>query len=73
MSLFNNNLVPDDCECWGDLNIDDQIDLADLEIMLASYGASGDAGPESGDLDGDGDVDIRDLAHLLGMFGLNCQ
>lgn len=53
--------------CFGDLNGDRTIDLADLALSLASFGR--DAG---GDLTGDGDTDLEDLALLLSVFGTNC-
>ena len=48
----------------GDLDADDDVDLTDLSLLLASYGV--DAG---GDLDGDGDTDLTDLSLMLGWFG----
>ncbi|MBI5865326.1 MAG: DUF1028 domain-containing protein [Planctomycetes bacterium] len=47
----------------ADLNADGVVDLADLAILLASFGTSG-----GGDVDGDGDTDIQDLAVLLSNF-----
>jgi hypothetical protein len=66
----------DDVEIWGvvgdlpcpeDLNGDGYRDLADLGIMLASYGV--DAG---GDIDGDGDTDLADLGMLLAVYDTIC-
>jgi len=51
----------------GDLDSDCDVDLADLGILLASYGR--DAG---GDVDGDGDTDLSDLAILLANYGQTC-
>jgi len=43
------------------------VDLADLAILLASYGCTGGNCP--GDVDGDGDVDLEDLTLLLANYG----
>lgn len=56
--------------CTGDLNGDGAIDLADLSILLANFGAAG--APEQGDLNGDGQVDLADLSILLTVFGQLC-
>ena len=58
--------------CFGDLDGDNDIDLADLSALLANYGTSG-AGYEDGDLDGDGDVDLADLSALLAVYGTSCE
>jgi hypothetical protein len=50
--------------CVGDLDGDGDTDLADLGILLASYGVDG-----GGDLDGDGDTDLSDLGILLADYG----
>ena len=69
----NGNGVPDECEsgCPGDLDGDSDVDLADLQILLAHYGQTG-AEYSDGDLDGDGDVDLADLQALLTVYGVNC-
>ncbi len=54
-------------DCPGDLDGDNDVDQADLGILLAAYG--NDAG---GDIDGDGDTDQADLGALLGNYGANC-
>lgn len=48
----------------GDLNLDATIDLADLNLVLGSFGESGPVG----DADGSGLVDLADLNTLLGAF-----
>ncbi len=58
--------------CYGDLDGDNDIDLADLAQLLGSYGMTSGAAYEDGDLDGDGDVDLADLAGLLGVYGTTC-
>jgi hypothetical protein len=58
--------------CYGDLDGDNDIDLADLAQLLGNYGTTSGAVYEDGDLDGDGDVDLADLAGLLGVYGTTC-
>ena len=61
------------CEgCFGDLDGDNDIDLADLATLLGNYGTTSGATYEDGDLDGDGDVDLQDLAALLAVYGTPC-
>ncbi len=69
----NGNGLPDECECWGDLDGDWDIDLSDLARLLAHYGGTEGATYEDGDLDGDGDVDLADLAALLAVYGTVCD
>ncbi len=58
--------------CPGDLNLDGQVDLADVALILVSYGSTGVTRLE-GDLDADGDVDLSDLARLLVDFEQPCE
>lgn len=58
--------------CFGDLDGDDDIDLADLARLLAQYGETSGMTYEDGDLDEDGDVDLTDLAALLAAYGTTC-
>jgi len=58
--------------CPGDLDGDNDVDLADLSILLANYGVTSGATYEDGDLDGDGDVDLADLSELLSHYGEAC-
>lgn len=58
--------------CPGDLNGDGVVDIADLAILLANFGAQDGVSAAEGDLDGDGDVDVTDLAMLLANFGTIC-
>ncbi len=51
----------------GDLNGDNKVDSADLNILLSGFGCN--TPPCVGDVDGDGDVDSTDLNVLLGNFG----
>ena len=58
----------------GDVDGDLDVDLADLALLLASFGAcEGDVGFEhTADIDGSGCVDLQDLAVLLSRFGQSC-
>ena len=58
--------------CYGDLDGDNDIDLADLAQLLSNYGMPSGAVYEDGDLDADGDVDLSDLAALLAVYGTTC-
>jgi len=53
--------------CPADLNADDNVDVADLLILLAEWGACGD--PCVADLDDNGFVEVSDLLDLLGAWG----
>lgn len=62
----NGNAVPDLCECaGGDLNLDGDVDGADLAIVLNAWGA-GDA--PCADIDRSGVVDGADLAAVLSAW-----
>ena len=58
--------------CFGDLDGDNDVDIADLAELLGHYGMSNPT-YENGDLDEDGDVDIADLAALLAVYGTTCS
>jgi hypothetical protein len=60
-------------QCYGDLDGDGDIDLADLQMLLAHYGTTSGAVYEDGDLDEDGDVDLADLQGLLSVYGTVCE
>ena len=60
-------ILPEPSSCMGDLNGDNTIDLADLQLLLSAYGTS-----DGGDLDGDSDTDLADLQLLLSVYGTNC-
>lgn len=64
----------DDCEvaCPGDVDSDNDVDLADLATLLAHFGTPSGMTRSQGDLDGDADVDLGDLAILLAHFGGIC-
>ena len=55
-------------DCPADVTGDGQVDLADLNLVLAQFGqASG-----SGDTNDDGQVNLADLNEVLGAFGSGC-
>ena len=53
----------------GDLNEDNEVDLADLLALLSRFGTTANATYETGDIDCDADVDLQDLSALLANFG----
>lgn len=62
-------------ECVGDADADWDIDLADMAVVLRSFGTT-DASPVyslDADLNLDGAVDLSDLTTLLAVFGNTCQ
>jgi len=56
-------------DCPGDVNGSLSVDLADLNLVLASFGQTTD----QGDTNGDGVVDLADLNTVLGAFGNTCE
>ena len=63
----NGNLVPDRCEYdFGDLNLDGEIDGADIFIVLGWFASPF---PVFGDLNFDGIVDSADMGLLLSRWG----
>lgn len=56
-----------------DLTNDGRIDVADLSVLLASFGTTDGATHDQGDLDGDGAVLLGDLSILLTNFNAGCQ
>ncbi len=63
----NGNLVPDRCEYdFGDLNLDGEIDGADIFIVLGWFSSPF---PVFGDLNADGIVDSGDMGLLLSRWG----
>ncbi len=59
----------DGTPCAGDIDADNDTDLADFADFQTGFGATSGAGVESGDLDGDCDVDLDDLAVLAANLG----
>lgn len=63
---FNLNGVPDRCECIADLFQDDQVNGADLGVLLSQWAQGAGA---SSDINRSGLVDATDLTILLGSWG----
>ncbi len=57
--------------CPGDFNNDGQINLADLNILLANFGGSVPVWT-NGDATGDGAVNLADLNFVLANFSTSC-
>ena len=77
-SLSGVSMVPG-LPCLGDVTGDGQVDLADLNLVLANFGegaeppvGGGDPIPPAGDANGDEVVDLADLNIVLGNFGGSC-
>jgi hypothetical protein len=56
--------------CYGDIDGNGGVDLADLSLLLGNFGLTGGGLP--GDLNDDGYVDLSDLSTLLVNFGALC-
>lgn len=56
----------------GDLDLDGDVDLADLSGLLSNYGLGSGAEHADGDIDGDGAVTLADLSALLEDYGSGC-
>lgn len=59
--------------CFGDLNGDRIVDIADLSLLLSHFGQASGATAGDGDLNGDRDVDLEDLSGLLSAFATSCM
>lgn len=68
--IEDEEILPD---CEGDVDGDGDVDLSDLGIVLANYGATEDVSAADGDLDRDGAVGLSDLGILLARFDLPCE
>ena len=66
-------VYPAEETCFGDLDGDLDVDLADLVQLLSNYGDTTGASYTDGDLDADGDVDLADLVSLLSAYGSTCH
>ena len=61
------------CALDADLDIDGDVDLADLATLLSHFGTLSGATHADGNIEGgDGDVDLGDLALILSQFGMTC-
>ena len=67
-SDFNQDTIPDTCQCLADLFVDQQVNGADLGALLAFWGPVNPGFPQA-DMNRDGKVDGADLGHLLASWG----
>lgn len=63
----NDNGIPDECECPGDVTGEGVINVEDILIVIGAFGQTGGIG----DIDGSGLVDIADLLIVIEGWG-NC-
>jgi hypothetical protein len=56
-------------DCPPDVTGDNEVDLADLNLVLANFGQT----TASGDTNEDGEVDLADLNAVLASFGTGCD
>ena len=68
----NDNGVLDSCECLGDLDYDNDIDIDDLLKIVSYWGECTGADPCPGDFDRNWWIDIEDLLLVLSRWG-TCQ
>ncbi|MFU8829054.1 MAG: S8 family serine peptidase [Phycisphaerales bacterium] len=61
--------VGDSPNCPGDVTGDGNVDLGDLNLVLANFGQQ----TSQGDTNGDGIVDLADLNTVLANFGSSCN
>ena len=63
--------IPPPPVCPGDANGDNQVNSADLSVLLGNFGQNV-SGAANGDFNGDGQVNSADLSVLLSNFGTSC-
>jgi len=68
---FELNAVPPDI-CDGDANGDNEVNSADLSVLLSRFGTAVTGGAINGDFNLDGVVNAADLSVLLANFGSTC-
>lgn len=71
---INHNGDPDECECLGNTNSDETVDLSDLSTLLSAFGSCTGGGSfnPAADFDSDGCITLTDLSVLLARFGSIC-
>jgi len=62
----NFNGIPDECDCWGDLNGDGVVEVNDIMILIMEWGSTTSV---ICDLNGDGVVEVNDLIILISAWG----
>jgi Thrombospondin type 3 repeat len=65
---YNQDTIPDTCQCLADLVVNHEVNGADLGALLAAWGPVNPAVP-SADINRDGSVDGADLGYLLYAWG----
>jgi len=60
----NSNGVPDECECYADVNGDLTVNVNDVLVIISQFGCEG-----SGDINGDGIVDVGDILDVFANWG----
>jgi hypothetical protein len=65
---YNQDTIPDACQCVADLFVDHEVNGADLGVLLAFWGQVTGGFPQA-DMNRDGRVDGADLGHLLATWG----
>ncbi len=75
MRVNDVTLTCDAPSCAADFDLDDAITFADLNAVLANFGASGlpSGTINPGDADGDASVDFADLNAVLSAFATSCE
>jgi len=67
---FNENGIPDSCECFSDFDDNGQVDVHDFLLLISTWEyISTPEDPLETDLNNDGIVDIHDLLVLISQFG----
>jgi hypothetical protein len=64
---YNNDTIPDTCQCLADVFVNRQVDGADLGILLSQWGPA--YANTASDIDRDGQVNGADLGYLLNAWG----
>jgi hypothetical protein len=64
---FNQDTIPDSCQCLADLFVDGKVNGADLGALLSQWGPA--SAGTVGDINGDGQVSGADLGFLLNAWG----
>lgn len=62
---YNENGLPDDCECLADIDETGNVDALDLLLVIARWGQSSPLG----DVDYDGIVNVNDLLYVVDNWG----
>jgi hypothetical protein len=62
---FNGDWIPDECQCLADLSQNGVVDIADVLMLIATWGET----CSLGDLNGDNTVEVQDLLYLIAAWG----